>query len=90
MELLGNSPRLVAAGDPPHVVGAPVLCEGTVLRLVKDTFGGWVETWDGSRWVKPTAAFGPATKWVLGRPMSTEELRRRGVRNPSDPRPRAA
>jgi len=79
MELLGNSPRLVAAGDPPHVVGAPVLCEGTVLRLVKDTFGGWVETWDGARWVKPIATFGPASKWALGRPMSNEELRQRGL-----------
>ena len=90
MELLGNSPRLVAAGDPPHVVGAPVLCEGTVLRLVKDTFGGWVETWDGSRWVNPTATFGPASKWALGRSMIAAELMRRGLRDPSDPRPPAA
>ena len=90
MELLENSPRLAAADDPPSVVGEPVLFEGTVLRLVRDTFGGWIETWDGARWVKPTATFGPATKWALGRPMSNEELLRRGVRNPSDPRPRAA
>jgi hypothetical protein len=36
----GNAPRPVAAGDPPSVVGEPVLFEGTVLRLVKDTFDG--------------------------------------------------
>ena len=78
----GNAPRSAAAGDPPSVVGEPVLFEGTVLRLVKDTFGGWVETWNGSRWVKPTAAFGPATQWVLGRPMTVAELMRRGVCNP--------
>jgi hypothetical protein len=88
MGLRANSPRLAPAGDPPLVVGEPVLFEGAVLRLVKDTFGGWVETWDGSRWVKP-AAFGPASKWALGRHMSKEELRQRGLRNPSDPSPRA-
>jgi hypothetical protein len=90
MELLENAPCLAAAADPPSVVGEPVLFEGTVLRLVKDTFGGWVETWDGSRWVKPTAAFGPASKWALGRHMSNEELRQRGLCNPLDPKPRAA
>jgi hypothetical protein len=89
MELLGHSPRLAAPGDPPHVVGDPVLFESTVLRLVTDPFGGWVETWDGSRWVKPTA-FGPASKWALGRPMSNEELRQRGLGTPLDPKPRAA
>jgi len=86
----GKAPRLAATGDPPSVVGEPVLFEGAVLRLVKDTFGGWVETWDGSRWVKPTATFGPASKWALGRQMSKEELRQRGLCNPSSPRPRAA
>jgi hypothetical protein len=88
MELRGNSPRLAAAGDPPSVVGEPVLFEGAVLRLVKDTFGGWVDTWDGSRWVKP-AAFGPASKWALGRQMSNEELRQRGLCNPLHPKPQA-
>lgn len=86
----GNVPRPAAAGDPPSVVGEPVLFEGTVLRLVKDTFGGWVDTCDGARWVKPTATFGPATKWALGRPMPDAELVRRGLRDPSGHRPRAA
>jgi len=40
MRPTGNVPRPAAAGDSPSVVGEPVLFEGTVFRLVKDTFGG--------------------------------------------------
>lgn len=66
-----------------QVVGEPVLFKDTVLRLVKDSSGGWVETWDGFDWVKPASGPGPATHWVSGRRMTDAELVQRGIRPPS-------
>lgn len=71
-----------AAFDASQVVGEPVLFKDTVLRLVTDDSGGWIETWDGSGWVKPSGP-GPATQWVSGRRMTDAELTRRGIRTPS-------
>lgn len=72
----------VAALDASQVVGEPVLFKGTVLRLVADGSGGWIETWDGSTWVKPSGP-GPATQWVSGRRMTDAELMRWGICVPS-------
>jgi hypothetical protein len=80
-------PRSTTASAAPfgasQVVGEPVLFKDTVLRLVKDSSGGWVETWNGFDWVKPASGPGPATHWVSGRRMTDAELAQRGIRPPS-------
>jgi hypothetical protein len=75
-----------------NVIGDPVLSGDQVLRLVVELASGegWVEAWDGSRWVKPPSGSGPLADFVAGRRLTAEELVQRGIvaSDPTTPMPR--
>jgi hypothetical protein len=79
-------PKTGGAGAVNDLLGAR-LSDGVPLRFVTSAAGtGWVETWDGSAWVKGGSLYAH----FAGRPMTDAELVRFGIvaPDPSKPLPR--